>query len=58
MVFSKGIISIMGDCTLRFYPKLNINKNKMLKICPMSGGNGEHERHERIPPKEKISHSP
>jgi hypothetical protein len=58
MVFSEGIGNVMGDYILRFYPKLNINEDKRSKNRPMSGVNGEHERHERTPPKEKISRSP
>jgi hypothetical protein len=49
MVFSEGIIGVMGDCTLHFYPKLKINEDKRLKNYPMSGENGEHDRHERKP---------
>jgi hypothetical protein len=32
MVFSEGIVGVMGNCILHIYLKLNINKEEKLKI--------------------------
>jgi len=64
-VSSKKIDGVMGSRVLVmqthwFILKLDIGKSKWLNNLPMSGENGAHMKHVKIPPKKKpiVHHKP